>query len=158
MITIKTLAQIMLSFGASSNKKLQKICYYAYAWHLALYHRRLAPAYFEAWVHGPVSRELYNCYKEYGWDEIPCYQGFVCADNDTISFCKVVWELYGGYTADELESMTHQELPWQKAREGYGKFEPSDRLLNDEDIVIYFSNELQKQKYWEAFKKFKDMY
>lgn len=154
MITVKTLANIMLGFESMSNKKLQKICYYVYAWYLAIYHKKLANMFFEAWVHGPVSRELYSYYKGYGWDNIPQYVGFVLADNETIRFCKTVWELYGGYNADELESRTHLEYPWQNARKGYKSYEPSAEILNDEDIVQYFSQELYKGEFRVAFQEF----
>ncbi|MBS1456852.1 MAG: DUF4065 domain-containing protein, partial [Clostridium sp.] len=63
MLDVKTLSCLMLSFGSMSNKKLQKICYYIYSWYLTLYNHKIAPLKFEAWVHGPVSRELYNQYK-----------------------------------------------------------------------------------------------
>ncbi|MNG32804.1 hypothetical protein D3C84_1188980 [compost metagenome] len=42
--------------------------------------------------------------------------------------------IYGDYTGNELESLTHQETPWKKAREG---FQPLDRCTNeirDEDM------------------------
>ncbi|HUZ03805.1 MAG TPA: type II toxin-antitoxin system antitoxin SocA domain-containing protein, partial [Acidobacteriaceae bacterium] len=39
---------------AISNLKLQKLLYYAQAWHLALYGSPLFSDSIEAWVHGPV--------------------------------------------------------------------------------------------------------
>ena len=144
MLSVKTLAQLMLSFGAMSNKKIQKICYYAYSWYLTLYGRHLAPLQFEAWVHGPVSRELYHCYKKYGWEDIPQFHGFIMVDNETIAFARKVWEKYGGYSADELENMSHHELPWQTAREGCKYYESSDTLLDDKDIQAYFSQHIDE--------------
>ena len=139
MVAVRTMAEIMLSFSSMSNKKLQKLCYYAYSWYLTIYGVQLSPFAFEAWVHGPVSRELYNSYKSYGWDDIPKYQGFVLAGSDVIEFAEKIWGLYGGYTADELEEMTHQEAPWINARKGYQYYESSSELLRDDDIVAYFS-------------------
>jgi len=121
-----------------SNKKLQKICYYVYAWYLALYNQKIAPIEFEAWVHGPVSRELYNYFKNYGWNDIPQHYGFILADNATITFAEKIWDMYGSYSADDLEKMTHTELPWKNARTGYKYYESSDVLLKDEDIKTYF--------------------
>lgn len=37
MSSVKTISELMLSFGSMSNKKIQKICYYAYSWYLTLY-------------------------------------------------------------------------------------------------------------------------
>lgn len=139
LLSVKTLAELMLSFSPMSNKKLQKICYYAYAWYLTLYNKKIAPIEFEAWVHGPVSRELYSYYKSYGWNDIPQHFGFILADNETILFAQQIWSKYGHFSADELEEMTHQELPWRNARAGYKYYEPSDIRLKDTDIKAYFS-------------------
>lgn len=115
MSSVKTISELMLSFGSMSNKKIQKICYYAYSWYLTLYGEQLAPFQFEAWVHGPVSRELYHYYKSYGWSDIPQYHGLVMVDNETVAFARKIWTLYGSYSADELEQMSHKEYPWQVA-------------------------------------------
>ena len=144
MLSVKTLAELMLSFGSMSNKKLQKICYYAYCWYLVLYGRQLAPLEFEAWVHGPVSRELYNNYKNYGWSDIPQYFGVVMVAPEICDFAEDIWDRYGHFSADELETMTHKETPWIKAREGYKYYEPSDVLLDDRDIIEFYS------KYYET--------
>lgn len=138
MLDAKTLSLLMLSFGSMSNKKLQKICYYVYSWYLAIYNERVADVQFEAWVHGPVSREIYNIYKGYGWEDIPVYKGFLMVDEEIIDFAENVWEIYGRYTADELEEMSHRELPWNKAREGYSRYESSDIILADADIYMFY--------------------
>ena len=106
MSSVKTISELMLSFGSMSNKKIQKICYYAYSWYLTLYGEQLAPFQFEAWVHGPVSRELYHYYKSYGWSDIPQYHGLVMVDNEMVAFARKIWTLYGSYSADELEQMS----------------------------------------------------
>ena len=140
MLSVKNLAEMMLSFDSMSNKKLQKMCYYAYAWYLTIYGKKIAPITFEAWVHGPVSRELYNYYKSYGWNDIPMHRGLVLVDSETVDFAQRVWNVYGRYSADELEQRTHQEHPWMNARRGYKAYEPSEAALKDADIVEYFSN------------------
>jgi uncharacterized phage-associated protein len=48
-----------------SNLQLQKLVYYAQAWHLALYDRPLFEDDFQAWVHGPVIPELFDKYKHW---------------------------------------------------------------------------------------------
>ena len=144
MLNAKTLSLLMLSFGSMSNKKLQKICYYVYSWYLAIYGKKIADIQFEAWVHGPVSKEIYNLYKKYGWNDIPYYEGFLAVDEEIIDFAEGIWGFYGKYSADELEEISHNELPWTKARIGYSKYESSDRVLKDSDIYNYY-----KEKYLE---------
>ena len=43
--------------------KLQKLCYYAQGWHLALQGKPLFAARLEAWAHGPVAPVLYDRFK-----------------------------------------------------------------------------------------------
>ena len=50
-----------------TNLKLQKLVYYAQAWYLALHGKRLFPAEFQAWVHGPVCHSLYQRFRGYAW-------------------------------------------------------------------------------------------
>jgi uncharacterized phage-associated protein len=53
-----------------SNLKLQKLVYYAQAWHLAIHETALFEEDFEAWVHGPVIPVLYQKYKQFSWQPI----------------------------------------------------------------------------------------
>ena len=45
------------------NLKLQKLLYYLQAWSLGINNERFLNCKFEAWVHGPVCRELYNRFR-----------------------------------------------------------------------------------------------
>ena len=71
--TLERLAQWFLSMSSMSNKKLQKLCYYAYCWYIVFYNdvefitkenigdiRVLCSEPFQAWIHGPVSPQLYQ--------------------------------------------------------------------------------------------------
>jgi uncharacterized phage-associated protein len=46
-----------------STMKLQKLCYYCQAWHLAWYGKSLFPEDFERWDNGPVCRELFDLHR-----------------------------------------------------------------------------------------------
>ena len=59
------LAKAFLAISPMTHKKLQKLCYYAKAWYLALYDHNLIEESFEAWVHGAVQPTLYQAYKKY---------------------------------------------------------------------------------------------
>ncbi len=50
--------------------KVQKLAYYAQAWYLAIKDRRLFDNDFEAWVHGPVARELFDRLQGNGWNPL----------------------------------------------------------------------------------------
>lgn len=134
MESIYDVAKYFLSKEPMSHKKLQKLCYYAQAWYLANFQTCLVQNRFEAWVHGPVCPDLYNKYRDWGWENIPLYRNEVdFEDKKTASFLDEVYKVYGDYTADELEKITHREKPWQNARKGIpaGVYSRNPILLND---------------------------
>lgn len=98
-----------------SNLKLQKLVYYAQAWHLALYDRPLFEEDFQAWVHGPVIPELFEKYQHFSWQ--PIHQE-VHPDlpEAIVTHLTEVADEYFGCNGYELERMTKAEPPWQQAR------------------------------------------
>lgn len=133
-ITIKTdikdVADWFLLKKNMSNKKIQKLCYYAEAWSLALLNQDIAQnSDFEAWVHGPVSKVLYKVYREFGWSkltitnpEIVKKRLDILFTREQIEVLESVWDTYGEYDADQLEALTHLEEPWLEQRMGLEKF------------------------------------
>lgn len=123
MLTVQDVAKWFLGKESITHKKLQKLCYYGQAWSCALYNGRpLFNAEIQAWVHGPVIPELYVKYVDYKW--LPIEQ----LHDETISLCEeeedvlnAVYDTYGPLTGDQLERLTHSELPWKEAR---GDLEP----------------------------------
>ena len=132
--------------GGISPKKLQKLVYYAYAWTLTLTNdsadkinnRLFEDGKFEAWIHGPVIRGLYAEYANYGFSGITKEPNKTKFTDDVEDILNQVWEVYGKYTADQLESMTHQEDPWKKARKGYSPLENCSNKISDEYIFNYY--------------------
>ena len=59
--SIFDVSEWFLSKESMTPKKLQKLSYYFEAWCHALFNRSLInDTRFEAWIHGPVSPELYS--------------------------------------------------------------------------------------------------
>lgn len=140
-ITIFDVANVFLNFESMSNKKLQKLCYYAQALYLAKFKKTLFNNTFQAWVHGPVCPELYKKYKGNKWLEISTSSKLV--ENITKEqqiFLKQIFDQYGKYDADELEYLTHQELPWKEARRGYEEWEPSNQVISESLMAKYYRN------------------
>lgn len=140
-----------LAKSSMTPKKLQKILYYAYSWHLTFendgpddINRRLFNSNFEAWVHGPVIPQVYEKFRHLGYNEIPRYTGELPEfDPDTLDTLEQVWETYGHFNGNELESITHQESPWMKARDGYGPLDRCNEVIRDEDIYICYASRLE---------------
>lgn len=69
--SVKELANWILDFAESrgqnlSNMALNKLIYFAYEYALNKSRRKLTGAKIEAWNHGPVFREVYAAFKEFG--------------------------------------------------------------------------------------------
>jgi len=143
--TADQVADWYLAQDSMSPKKLQKLLYYAYAWVLTLTNEddhhldnQLFNDHFEAWVHGPVLPEIYRKYREYGYHNIPKQVNVPQFSDEVEDILQQVWEEYGSYTADELESITHQEKPWRMARQGISPLNASSKELSDQAIFDYY--------------------
>lgn len=149
---IERLAQWFLSMSSMSNKKLQKLCYYAYCWYIVFFNdnevitkenigdiKVLCSEPFQAWIHGPVSPQLYQRYKNYGWHEIPKITTKPFVEEELESLFQQVWKAYGSFSADELEAISHSEMPWINARQGISSGEPCFNTISTYDILQYYS-------------------
>jgi uncharacterized phage-associated protein len=146
-ITVFDISDVFLNMEEMTNKKLQKLCYYSQAWHLAFYKKSLVKNKFEAWVHGPVCPELYDKYKVYGWDNIP--RVFAVPENidgDIYEFLEQIFETYGKFSGDQLETLTHSELPWKQAREELEEWEPSHNIISEEIMLSYYRKVYESSK------------
>lgn len=127
---------------AITHLKLQKLVYYAQAWFLALNDEPLMDTRFEAWVHGPVCRELYGRFRGYAWQPITEDVQEPDLDAKTTAHLKEVWEVYGGFSALDLERMTHDEAPWQIARGELSADEACDAAIPEDTMRDYYQSRL----------------
>lgn len=139
--TVFDVADWFLGKDSMSPKKLQKIVYYAYAWVLTLMNEneddldiKLFDSRIEAWVHGPVIPELYRKYKRNGGSIITQKSDVPDFDEDIKDILEQVWEVYGGFTGNQLESITHQETPWIEARGNCSPVEICTNEITDKSI------------------------
>ena len=141
------IANYFLHYQPMTHKKLQKLVYYAYAWYIALYNENkdeiknklCDDATFEAWVHGPVDPKIYSLYKNNGVNllSIESVEKFNFNQEVMNALNKTI-EIYGKYSADELENISHSQQPWINARKGLSPIDASNNLLKDEDIFVTF--------------------
>lgn len=124
--------------------KLQKLVYYAQAWYLALNGKRLFNGDFQAWVHGPVSRDLYNRFRGFAWKPIDDEISEPSLPDDIREHLEEVWEVYGGFTAFDLERITHEEDPWLRARAGLPPDANCENVISDEDMKSYYRRRLEQ--------------
>jgi uncharacterized phage-associated protein len=135
---VTQVADYFLTQESMTHKKLQKLCFYAYAWNFALNNVRLFPNRFEAWIHGPVYPSLYQDYKDMGWQNIGKLEEHNITNSEILGLLERVWETYGDSSGDELEFLTHRERPWIEARKGLSEWEASNNNIDDETIQTYY--------------------
>ena len=129
------------------NLILQKLLYYLQAWSLGITNERFMDCSFEAWVHGPVCRVLYDRFKE----SKSLYSFIEPADiiNDKleekisledIDFINFILDNYAGFSGAELEVMTHKEAPWIEARKGLSPMQGSNNVISESLMQEYYGS------------------
>ena len=131
--------------------KLQKLLYYAQAWYLVNKgkNKRLFIGKFEAWVHGPVNREIFNRFKEthslyslaqkndilhtFNINNIP---------EEDIDFINDFLDNFGEFSGADLERMSHSEKPWQEARGDLHILESCSTEIDEETMGKFYEKKL----------------
>ncbi len=104
-----------------SHMKLQKLLYYMQGYHVAALGQPLFPEAIEAWEHGPVVREVWYQFNQYGSADIPeavvdeiQFRGSAITTDYQLSLINWVYDSFSRYTASQLRDRTHDEMPWKK--------------------------------------------
>ncbi len=119
-----------------TEKQLQKLTYYTYVWYLIKFKQRLFNESPQAWIHGPVFMSLYKDIKN---NNLATAESIDLEKNKDIKLVlEVVDKYYGKYSGNDLERMTHSEMPWKNARKGLRATEKSQNKISDKDILEYY--------------------
>lgn len=126
--------------GSITHLKLQKLVYYAQAWHLVFTGKPMFCERIEAWVHGPVCPALYSKYADYGYQNLPEPEKAPDVFNEEeLETLEAVWDCYGDYDARYLEQLTHQEKPWREARKGCAPGEHCTKRISLEVMKEFYT-------------------
>ncbi|WP_406825428.1 Panacea domain-containing protein [Pedobacter sp. KACC 23697] len=138
--------------GASiSHLKLQKLLFYIQAWNLAYEGKGLFDGEFQAWIHGPVNRSVYNRFKDskYMYSNISLEDlgeidfKFEQITDENKTFIDGVLEVYAPFSDTQLEKMTHDEAPWQEARGDLKPYERCEEVISEKTMADYYSARLK---------------
>lgn len=129
--------------------KLQKLLYYAQAWHLAMFGEHLYHNPLEAWRHGPVCREIYERFRQLSWH--PISTNLIISapaelPEQTRDFLDEVWEVYGQFSATKLEEMTHEEAPWLAARQHAFPHHASNSRIEESSMQLYYGDRIKLRR------------
>ena len=120
-----------------SPMKLQKLMYFAQAWHLKVLKEPLLDDHFARWQHGPVIPSIYHEFKAFGWSPITRQATTLSVgangdyamnvpmipseDRNTWGLIDAIIKRYGDLPATALSELTHKEgSAWQKKGGGNG--------------------------------------
>lgn len=141
VLAIDVADYILQQRGSMSAMKLQKLMYYAQAWHLVWEDKELFNERIEAWANGPVVPDLYEKHR----GSFSLAEGFFkgAPTNLTDSQKDVidrVLEFYGDKDAQWLSDLTHMEDPWKSARRGLVDGERGGGEISTASMVEYYSS------------------
>jgi len=117
-----------------SHMKLQKLVYFCQGFSLALLERPLFTEPIEAWEHGPVCPKLYHLLKGYGASPVASITDpeKIALDENEKLLVKMVYNIYGQYSAAKLRKITHEEGPWKNSW--------TSAAISLEDMADYFDS------------------
>jgi uncharacterized phage-associated protein len=121
-----------------NNLKLQKLLYYAQAWHLALHDEPLFPEKFQAWMSGPVIPALYWRFKPFSFHDLPALNPAPSLGTDVERLLEEIADDYMPIDEYDLSSMTYREAPFRTARGNRDLSDPCDTELDEEDMRSVF--------------------
>lgn len=126
---------------------IQKLLYFSQSFFKAFTGKFLFDDDCEAWVHGPVYKNIYFKYKDHGYnpieEDIDKFTHFDLTETEKTVIDTVLLN-FGCYSGKILEYMTHAERPWRETRNGLEDHEPSDRIIEKDLIETYYKEVLRK--------------
>lgn len=126
---------------------LQKALYYIQGFYYAFSNTFIFNEDCEAWVHGPVYRDIYYRYRNYHFDSIESPAEFDPSVFSALekSILDSVVRNICCYSGKVLERFTHAEVPWLQTRENLPAGTNSDKTIEKSIIGEYFA--VVKEKY-----------
>lgn len=132
-------ATVLARTGRIQTAKLQKLVYYAKAWHAVWTGDELFPELVEAWVSGPVCPELYEAHKgDFAVSSWPfgAPGNLSPAEVETVN---AVVSSYGRMDEHVLSTLARSEAPWRDARRGVPPLERGHEEIDLGSMVCYYS-------------------
>ena len=132
---------------------LQKILYFIQGFSNHFIKYNIFDSDCEAWVNGPVYREIYDSYSRFQYKYIEesniknvkkSFTKYLTFDE--INLIDAIIKNFGCYSSDILMQMTHLTEPWIKNRQGLKFDEISNNSINIQEINEYFESIIYNYK------------
>ena len=121
-----------------TNLKLQKVLYFAQAHYLAKLNRTLFSDKIEAWEYGPVVPTIYKKYKNQKSNPIILESDKSSLLKEDKKEVKLIWDIFGGYSAGRLVNITHAHSPWKDA------YKRHNTTISNKSLKDYYTPLLNK--------------
>ena len=133
---------IFSKFESLSTWKLQKLCYYSQAWHLAWTGKPIFDEEFEAWANGPVCPILFYAHQgKYSVTKSDFLKGeYNNLTEDEKDSIDVVLKDYGDMEPYSLRELSHSESPWKDARGSLPEGAKCDTVITKESMGEYYGS------------------
>ncbi len=130
---------------------LQKILYYIQGFSTYFFDKPIFNDNAEAWVHGPVYREIYDRFSYYRYNpisknEFESYNEIDSLNEKELKLIDSVINNFGVYSGKILEKMTHTTIPWEEGRKELSEEEYSSNIIDTDTMKDYFTNIGKKYK------------
>jgi uncharacterized phage-associated protein len=151
ILSVQDIANYFIWFASQTDVeinvyKLQKLMYYAQAWHFRVYGTPLFNADFHAWIHGPVIPNLLEKYQgKFSWEPIAEQIESPKLSEEICEFLEEVAEAYFPYDDESLERMICSEMPWREARGNLPRDESCHAIISQESMKKYYSANVKEE-------------
>jgi uncharacterized phage-associated protein len=127
--------------------KLQKLVYFAHAYHLAFTNGSpLIQERIEAWKFGPVVDSLYEEFKHFKSDSIKMEElskEVETSYSDLIPLLQKIWSVFGSMSALALSDLSHEPGgPWSVTLGHQTDTPPQHASISDEEITRFYRAKL----------------
>lgn len=162
--TVTLAKYVMLRYGdicgqnGIQHLKLQKLIYYIQAWHLTMFEEPLFEEDFQAWLHGPVLKSVWDEFKDFDMplsgikmdrlspQDAEHLRNIVetALAKDQVQLIDDVLSEYGSMSGYDLELLTHSEDPWKNARKGIPPMSSSTNKISRHDMMTYYREQFSQ--------------
>lgn len=126
-----------------THRKLQKLLYYCQANSIVKNGKSIFDDKIEAWDYGPVCRDVWYKYKEYGYSPLPTVRiNESNYDFNDINIILNVLATFGKLTEEQIIDISHIDYPWAKQYK-----HNLNQEITKESIYEYFSYFMEFDKY-----------
>lgn len=148
MVTSIDVAKLFLSWANQegdliTNLKMQKLLYYAQAWHLVHFNKPLFNDSIKAWSFGPVVLESYHSFKKFKHSPIRYEENgkeTKVFDKNQLEFLQECYGVFVKFSAHQLVNIVHNEAPWKDVYEEGRSNEIGHKAMKD-----YYTKFLDKK-------------